>query len=546
MTDEIHIVVIKDRTYSSWEPTKLEDPLSHKLLNGDKITLSEKGEVTIMKTSTIRYESIPAILVLNNGKTFGRAVTNSGGQGRLLYQCIPNDPQIPVFLVPYDIKMDFSKVMKNKYVIIKYHHWQNTHPQGILESVIGNVDEYYSFSEYQLYCRNLIRTQDKLFATFIKAARQHKSKSDDREFIISHLANPYYKIKDLRHIENIISIDPEGCEDIDDALSVKKLDENGTIQVSIYIANVPLWLSILNLWRFINEESRISTVYLPDRKISMLPTVLSEDLCSLKQGKLRYAFVMHATFSNSSGTFGLDSVFYENALIRVDKNYVYEDKQLLHSVDYSLLKKVSKILGDSSDSHEVVATFMKFMNAQCAATLAKINTGIFRNQACAQSISKSREGEMLSASYSLENGGHAHLGLSHYTHITSPIRRIVDLINMDLLMNKLKDLSVDIPSELLESGTIERINKLSKSAKKVQMDCELYSKILNEDPNAIYTGTVVDTDDDNCIVYLEELKLYARTKYLPTQNRESLKYKVYLFDDEHSLKKKIRVELQHN
>jgi exoribonuclease R len=372
---------------------------------------------------------------------------------------------------------------------------------------------------------------------------------------------------DLTHIDNIVSVDPEGCEDIDDAFSVKCLPDHegvnqglfqGLFQVSIYIANVPLWLSVLDLWKHVcytSNTSRITTVYLPDRKVPMLPTVLSEDLCSLKAGKLRYAFVMQATFKaqrDLKSVFELVSVTYENALIRVKTNYAYEDKKLLKSADYSLLKQIAqgldKELHESCDSHEVVATFMKFMNAQCAETLAKMNTGIFRNQeggvegshrsvwSAEGGQSHFSGGEMLSARYSTINEGHAHLGLSHYTHITSPIRRLVDLINMRILMNGSK---MD-----LESSTIEKINKISKSAKKAQMDCELYSKVLDADPETIYTGTVVDVDTDEFgkvthTVYLEELKTHARVKEYCSAK---CALKIYLFDDEHNLRRKIRVD----
>lgn len=497
----------------------------------------------------------PAVLVLNGGKTFGRA---KGAKGRLLYQCIPNNPEYPVFLVPYDVKLDFSKVMKNKYVIMHFDCWNGAHPQGILDAVLGNVDECAPFNEYQLYCRNLVKFQDKAFAEFTKAARQHKAKSDDETWIMSHLANPEYKIVDLTGVNNIVSVDPEGCEDIDDAFSVKYLPEQGLSQVSIYIANVPLWLSVLDLWKHVNYEcntcnNRVTTVYLPDRKVPMLPTVLSEDLCSLKAGKLRYAFVTHATFkaqSNLNNAFELVSVAYENAIIKVKTNYAYEDKKLLKSADYALLKQIAQGLDkescDSCDSHEVVATFMKLMNAQCAETLASMNTGIFRNQKGSTSGPQhavwSAEGGQLSAKYSTINEGHAHLGLSHYTHITSPIRRLVDLINMRILINGSK---MDLKGE-----TIEKINKMSKSAKKAQMDCELYSKVLGADPETVYTGAIVDVDTDEFgrathTVYLEELKTYARVKGavgVMQRNKEVIKVKVYLFDDEHNLRRKIRVE----
>ena len=174
-TKTTHKILIKDRTYSVWEPADTPNPLLHKLFHEDEIAVSETGAITIVSASFMRNQSFPAVLVLNGGKTFGRTVTsNSGKPGRLLYQCIPDNPNLPVFLVPYDVKLDFSKVVKNKYVIVKFDHWRNVHPQGILDATLGNVDEYFPFSEYQLYCRNLVKLQDKAFAEFTKAARQWK------------------------------------------------------------------------------------------------------------------------------------------------------------------------------------------------------------------------------------------------------------------------------------------------------------------------------------------------------------------------------------
>ena len=82
------------------------------------------------------------------------------------------------------------------------------------------------------------------------------------------------------------------------------------------------------------------------------------------------------------------------------------------------------------------------------------------------------------------------------------------------------------------------------------MDCELYSKVLGADPETVYTGAIVDVDTDEFgrathTVYLEELKTYARVKGavgVMQRNKEVIKVKVYLFDDEHNLRRKIRVE----
>lgn len=72
------------------------------------------------------------------------------------------------------------------------------------------------------------------------------------------------------------------CEDIDDALSVINLP-NGNVQVGVHIAAVSDWVlsdSLLSQ----EAERRGTSVYLVDRRLDMLPAVLSGDLCSLRGG----------------------------------------------------------------------------------------------------------------------------------------------------------------------------------------------------------------------------------------------------------------------
>lgn len=43
--------------------------------------------------------------------------------------------------------------------------------------------------------------------------------------------------RDLRRSHLVFSIDPRGCEDVDDALSVRRLDE-GPLELGVHIADV--------------------------------------------------------------------------------------------------------------------------------------------------------------------------------------------------------------------------------------------------------------------------------------------------------------------
>eukprot|EP00897_Mesotaenium_endlicherianum_P004923 jgi/Mesen1/4459/ME000227S03481 len=85
--------------------------------------------------------------------------------------------------------------------------------------------------------------------------------------------------RDTRTDHRTYSIDPVGSKDVDDALSVRRLPD-GLLEVGVHIADVSHFVRAGSL---LDEEARArgTTVYLIDRRIDMLPALLSENLCSL-------------------------------------------------------------------------------------------------------------------------------------------------------------------------------------------------------------------------------------------------------------------------
>ncbi|MBN3319472.1 RRP44 exonuclease, partial [Atractosteus spatula] len=93
--------------------------------------------------------------------------------------------------------------------------------------------------------------------------------------------------EDLRHL-HVCSVDPPGCTDIDDALHCRDL-ENGNLEVGVHIADVSHFIRPGNA---LDQESasRGTTVYLCERRIDMVPELLSSNLCSLRSNVERLAF----------------------------------------------------------------------------------------------------------------------------------------------------------------------------------------------------------------------------------------------------------------
>ena len=160
-------VNIYDRNYTKWdlcelssnstiENTEIVNPLINKLFDGDII---KRVDDSITKLSGLDNKAkLEGVLLLEGNKTFGRTPNKK----RLYYRCIPNNKNYPVFLVPYDVKIGFSKHQQNKYVLFNYDNWTSKHPYGELIEVLGDVDNLEVFYEYQLHCKKLHTSIKKL------------------------------------------------------------------------------------------------------------------------------------------------------------------------------------------------------------------------------------------------------------------------------------------------------------------------------------------------------------------------------------------------
>lgn len=555
--------IVNDHTF---EPVSnlLQNPMEHKLFNNDIFTF-DKEKVNIIHSPIRSSDSIAGVLILEHNKTYGKY------KDKLLYRCIPDDARIPAFLIPYKIKqMGFSKLFVNLYVTIRFEEWNGKHPQGFISQIIGPVDILENFYEYQLYCKSLNTSIQK----FQKDTNNFlRLKTENNEHLVQLLVKEYKCFEDRTHLP-IFSIDPEKSMDFDDAFSIEML-ENGDTRLSIYIANVTIWIDYLQLWESFSR--RISTIYLPDKKRPMLPTILSDCLCSLQEKRNRIAFVLDLTVRNGE----IQDIRFSNCVIRVVKNYVYEEPELLQNANYLLINQTCKLLSKKykylnkiSDSHDVVSYLMIFMNYYCAKDLLTFKNGIFRSTTMKsappmfvpnhfpEDVSKfitvwnSFSGQYvdISSMGHIENIKHNVLEMDAYIHITSPIRRLVDLLNMLRFQQNHNLVQLSSGAQhfyqkwLLE---IDYINTTMRSIRKVQNDCHLLDICTNNPDilDTIYEGYCFDTIHrpdglTQTIVYLPEIKMTSRLILKESiQDYEKRNFKLFLFHNEEKFKKKIRLQL---
>lgn len=247
--------------------------------------MNDTNNVNIIKEITNKY--LTGILLLQGNKSCGRH------KGTLLYKCVPSRKDLPHFYIPYEIKLrQHSKNIKNKYVEFYFVGLGHGNKYiGMLTETFGDIDDidafyYYEAAKYEL------RTSCKLSSTIKKWYGKGVFVEEYFDKYYSNLfdTNEYDNNDDKYAYNNynnrlisrqkrdyIITVDPIGSKDLDDAIGYYK--DNDKIVVSTYITCVPIIMDIIH--NYSEEPSKTTSVYLPNKVIPMLPKCLSENICSL-------------------------------------------------------------------------------------------------------------------------------------------------------------------------------------------------------------------------------------------------------------------------
>ncbi|NTW52054.1 MAG: ribonuclease R [Chlorobiaceae bacterium] len=153
--------------------------------------------------------------------------------------------------------------------------------------------------------------------------------------------------------KTVFTIDPVDAKDFDDALSIEPLSK-GLYRVGVHIADVSHYVPE-NSELDKEAHKRATSVYLVDRVIPMLPSRLSEKVCSLNPGVDRMAFSIffHITTAGEIKKFE-----FNKTVIHSKRRFTYEDVQeILNSGkgDYikelRLLDSISTVLREQRFAH---------------------------------------------------------------------------------------------------------------------------------------------------------------------------------------------------
>jgi exoribonuclease-2 len=274
--------------------------------------------------------------------------------------------------------------------------------------------------------------------------------------------------RDLTHL-NLFTIDGQSTLDFDDALSLEAIPEG--IRLGIHIVDVAHYVRKGGpLDR--EAQRRGSSIYMADRKISMLPPGLAEGLCSLKAGEIRPAI---STLIDLTPELGILRYRLLASCVQVKDQRTYFDVNLAADQDPKILQlrsiarkfrdsrlaagavhisvpEINIWIGESgevnlsrvnreSPGRMLVAEIMIIANWLMARFLAEHRTpAIFRSQPDPrQRLYQGEEGTLFQhwmqrrllnrfvLGHSPEK--HSGLGLNAYVTATSPIRKYFDLVN---------------------------------------------------------------------------------------------------------------------
>ena len=226
-------------------------------------------------------------------------------------------------------KKDFGKARNNHKVVVEITKYpsKGRKAEGKVIEVIGNVNEA------GVDMLSLIKEHN-LPARFPKeVVNEAKTKGDSIN--PRHIKNRV----DLRG-EEIFTIDGEDAKDLDDAISVKKL-ENGNYLLDVHIADVSHYVTQDSL---LDKEAYIrgTSIYMLGRVIPMLPRELSNGLCSLNAGEDRFTLSCSMEINPKGDV--IDSKVYKG-VINVTERMNYTDVQkILDKSDKEVLKRYKKYI----------------------------------------------------------------------------------------------------------------------------------------------------------------------------------------------------------
>jgi len=363
-------------------------------------------------------------------------------------------------------------------------------------------------------------------------------------------------IKDRKNLTHLkcFAIDNSDSSDADDAISIEG------DRVWIHIADVASFVD-LNSDLDLFAQKRASNLYLPDQILHMLPPKISE-VCSLGVGEISNAVSVGFLMND----FKINDIQIYLSQIRVTKmSYEEADKSLNENTWLSKLNEVAKnhkkyrdsrgalrldlpktdmkVKGQmvsvlpqvESESREMVSEMMVLAGRSIAQYSIENNISMpYLSQAPGKfsdeiienvhnlSLSKAFEAAkgFSRSKLSVEPSMHAGLSLEAYIRVTSPMRRYLDLLAQQQLVNYISHLELLKESEVkdrirVNNASMSKINKASRQS--VEHFRCLYFK---QNRSWEGEGVVIEISGNKTLLMIPEFAMITQVKVKTKPNLE--------------------------
>jgi exoribonuclease R len=375
-----------------------------------------------------------------------------------------------------------KKQYHDHYIVFRFNKYEKEKYYGTLERVIGPISSDIDLAEATVNWKN----------------NKHlvmKSNQDcpNREDILNR---------------TILSIDPDSCIDIDDAIHIH--EENGITEIGIHIADVT---SFFEPNSDIDNElcHRVSSIYFEHKTCHMIP--FFEDL-SLKENTVRRSFSCIVFIQNDT----ILEYKFKKTRIQVTKNMTYDNFDEPKLFEYG--KTIGKILKQDLlyyDSHKMVEMFMLLANYCSADYMTRHQYGIYRKhkknsvsvrvELDVSIIKKIEQCYQNSAEYIAgKPESHESLQFDQYTHFTSPIRRYTDQLVHRLIYSYLSDTPFPYSKDEVEKRLTMQ-HMISHYMRKVVYHCKFVDIAKQLDKCTWKDGFVIQKHSNKLRVHIPDFNM---------------------------------------
>mgnify|MGYP001493857679 CR=1 FL=1 len=457
---------------------------------------------------------IPGYLITNS------KVTAKNKNNKSMKKFVPYDHNQEPFYVP--TRLQFK--VENTLCCVNSEKKQLLNTLGM----VGNYQDEYTFLKY---CYNLIW------------------KKFDNNIFLKYIDTDIYSNirKDFTHLETF-SIDPVGCKDIDDAISIETI--NNGYKVYVHIADVASYIPINSVLDKIIQQ-RCSSMYLTKLKndktnyqdqINMLPDELVTNYCSLTHNTFRRCSTLIMTIKDNkvmdyefckSNIINNNAISYEAASELLETN---ENLKLLFNLGKEIYNNddgFQKL--EDYDTHKMIEIFMVLANNLAAVKLSEKCSNVCLLRVCDTTSDLNinylfqKVGKAKYIIGTKNNTGHKGLNLEYYTHFTSPIRRYADIIVHRLLFDSYDYNNYNIDVDNI-NDTVARIKKLERDTIALAKIYNIYDQIKNKGSSANMIGSVLKIEENKLLIFVKELNFIINIKLFHSDIKEVL-YKFIINED---------------